>query len=298
MIGAALAGRWKTTDPADRLRMTEIPNVCLNLSNSPENVLVVHQALSGVAETLGLDALESNDLDTAVIEACNNVVRHAYEGVEGPLEVEVYALPGTVDVVVRDHGIGIRPHVGERTQPHTGIGLPIVHALTQRVAYSNLAGGGTEMRMQFTMPNALALEPLHEDGLGPRIAGETEPADTIEMALGPSAVTRAVLPRVLSTLAERVGFSSQRISEVQLVADALAANARDLTSAGHLGVAANLAPGTLQLRIGPSRVGSAGRLLDAGAGGPGGVIERLSDDHLLASADSAETLVLRFRDRP
>jgi serine/threonine-protein kinase RsbW len=277
--------------------MAEIPNVYLSLSNRPDNVLVVRQALAGVAETLGLDALETNDLDTAVTEACNNVVRHAYEGEEGPLEVEVYALPGAVDVVVRDHGIGIRPHVGERTQPHTGLGLPIVHVLTQRVGYSNLAGGGTEIRMQFAMPSAAALEPFDEHGLEPYIAGKAELVDTIEMALAPGTVARAVLPRVLSALAARVNFSIDRISDVQLVADTLAANARDSISGSHLGVAVNLAPRNLELRIGPLRAGSARSLLDSTTGGLGPAIERLTDERRVASSDSAEMLALRLVER-
>src|SRR5271163_3915315 len=107
------------------LTMTETPNVCITLSNSPENLAVVHQTLAGLGGILGLDALDSNDLETAVIEVCKNVVYHAYEGQEGPLELEIHTLAGAVEVVVRDHGIGIRPHVGERTLPHTGIGLPI-----------------------------------------------------------------------------------------------------------------------------------------------------------------------------
>jgi serine/threonine-protein kinase RsbW len=277
--------------------MAEIPNVCLNLSNRPENVLVVHQALAGVAEKLGLDALETNDLDTAVTEVCNNVVLHAYDGQEGPLEVEVYALPGTVDVVVRDHGIGIRPHVGERKQPHTGLGLPIVHALTQRIAYSNLAGGGTEVRMRFAAPNAAALEPLDPDGLEAHVAGEAELASRIEMALAPITVARAVLPRVLSALAERACFCTERISDVRLLADTLAADARDSISASHLGVAVNLAPRSLELRIGPLRVGSAGTLLGSTSDDLGPVLERLTDDRRVAACDSAEMLVLRLVER-
>jgi serine/threonine-protein kinase RsbW len=73
--------------------MAEIPNVRLSLSNRPENVLVVRQALTGVAGSLGLDAIETNDLNTAVTEACNNVVLHAYEGDPGPMWFELKAGP-------------------------------------------------------------------------------------------------------------------------------------------------------------------------------------------------------------
>jgi serine/threonine-protein kinase RsbW len=277
--------------------MVAIPNVRLSLSNSPESVPVVQQALAGVAASLGLDALETNDLDTAVTEVCNNVVHHAYEGQEGPLEVELYALAGALDVVVRDRGIGIRPHVGERSQPHTGLGMPIVHALTQRIAFSKLAGGGTEVRMQFTTPSAAALEPLEEGELESHVIGEAELASTIEMALAPSSVARAVLPRVLGALAQRARFSSEQIADVRRFSETLAANAGDAIGAGHLGVAVELAPRDLGLRIGPLRAGSATRLLDASTDGLGPTIELRAGDARVVSSGSAEMLALRLLER-
>jgi serine/threonine-protein kinase RsbW len=275
--------------------MAEIPNVCLNLANRPENVLVVRQALTGVAENLGLDPVETNDLNTAATEACNNVVQHAYEGEEGPLEVEVYALPGAVDVVVRDHGVGIRPHADAGEEAHAGIGLPVIHALTQRVEFRNLPGGGTEVRMQFPAPNAETLEPL-SDGAGTSTSDtRARLASTVEMTLAPSTLAQAVLPRVLSALAARAYFSTDRISDVQLVADTLVAHAGDSISGSHLGVAVNLAPRDLELEIGPLRAGSARRLIDsAAADGFGAVIERLTDDHRVSASDSVEMLELRL----
>jgi serine/threonine-protein kinase RsbW len=278
--------------------MDEIPNVSLSLSNAPESVVVVQQALGGVALVLGLDALETNDLNTAVTEACNNVVLHAYEGMEGPLEVEVYALAGALDVVVRDRGIGIRPHVGERTQPHTGLGMPIVHALTQRVAFSKLDAGGTEMRMQFTTPDAAALGALEGEALESQIAGADGGRDTTAIALAPSSVVRAVLPRVLGALAKRARFSTDGTSDVQLVADTLAANAKEFTSVGQLGVTVDLAPDALELRIGPLPAGAAARLLDAcvDADGRRLAIERLPHLRGEASCNSTETLALLLRE--
>jgi anti-sigma regulatory factor (Ser/Thr protein kinase) len=278
--------------------MADIPNVCLNLSNRPENVLVVRQALTGVAEKLGLDAVETNDLNTAVTEACNNVVQHAYEGEEGPLEVEVYGLDGAVDVVVRDHGIGIRPHAEDSAEAHAGIGLPVIHALTQSVGFSNLPGGGTEVRMQFAAPGTGGLEPLPEDAKEARTNGtQAELAATVEMSLGPSTVAQAVLPRVLSALAARAYFSTDRISDVQLVADTLAANSHDSIIGSHLGVAVELAPRNLELRIGPLRLGSAKLLIDATTDGLGEVIDRLTDEQTVAASDSTETLALRMVER-
>jgi serine/threonine-protein kinase RsbW len=277
--------------------MAEIPNVCLNLWNRPENVLVVRQALTGVAEKLDLDAVETNDLNTAVTEAANNVVQHAYEGGEGPLEVEVYALPGAVDVVVRDHGIGIRPHAEDAAEAHAGIGLPVIHALTQSVGFSNLPGGGTEVRMQFAAPRAGTLEPLVTDEHEFERPVNGQLASTVEIKIGPNAVAQAVLPRVLSALAARAYFSTDRISDVQLVADTLVANSPDSISGSHLGVEIDLTPRNLELRIGPLRAGSAKILIDAASDGLGDVIERLTDAQSVAASDSTETLELRLVER-
>ena len=169
--------------------MADTPNVCLNLSNRAENVLVVRQALTGVGETLGLDAIETNDLNTAVTEACNNVVLHAYEGEEGPLEVEVYALSGGIAVVVRDHGRGIRPRSGGDEEVHPGIGLPVIQALTRRVQFRDLSPGGTEVRMEFAARQARETGPLNGDGWEARASDSSELANTVDEPIRQSCAT-------------------------------------------------------------------------------------------------------------
>jgi serine/threonine-protein kinase RsbW len=278
--------------------MAEIPNVCLSLPSRPENVLVVRQALTGVAECLGLDAVATNDLTTAVTEACNNVVLHAYDGGEGPLEVDVHALADAVAVVVRDHGRGIDPPMlpdEQEEDARVGLGLPVIAALSRDVELKDRDGGGTEVRMVFAAANAAALE--LSDGAVPALCIEphTEPANTISLSLAPNTIVRAVLPRVLSTLAARAHFSVDRISDVQIVADVLAAKSRESLSALHLDVGVTVAPRSLKLRLGPLQTGHGESLLSAAADGMAPVIERLTDGHhRVERADSAETLELRL----
>jgi anti-sigma regulatory factor (Ser/Thr protein kinase) len=107
-----------------------IPNVRLNLSSRPENVVLVRQVLRGLADTVGLDAIELNDISTAVSEACNNVVSHAYPDGEGPLEVELRTSEDGLEVVVRDHGCGLSPQP-EPAAEIGGIG-PAGHGGTRR----------------------------------------------------------------------------------------------------------------------------------------------------------------------
>lgn len=45
-----------------RILMAELPNVRLNLANRPENVLLVREMLTGVAETTDLDRNDLSDI--------------------------------------------------------------------------------------------------------------------------------------------------------------------------------------------------------------------------------------------
>ena len=65
------------------------PAVRLELDSRPETLTLVRGVLAGVAELIGLDPELLDDLKTAVSEACNNVVMHAYGGETGPLEVRM-----------------------------------------------------------------------------------------------------------------------------------------------------------------------------------------------------------------
>jgi serine/threonine-protein kinase RsbW len=276
--------------------VAEIANASLKLAARAENILVVRQALTGVAECIGLDAIETNDLVTATTEAANNVVVHAYEGGEGPLEVEVYGHPLGLRVVVRDHGVGMQVAGAPVESVSAAIGLTVIQALAGEVELGDVEGGGVEVRMLFAM--AKSLEPVPANGGGEvrtRAGGETA-ATAVELTLAPSSLARCVVPRVLSALAARAHFSTDRISDLQVIADALVAHAERSISGTHLGLGVALAPRSLELEIGPLLAGSAGSLLGA-ADGDGPVIERLTDAQAVAPRGGAETLALRVTER-
>ena len=267
--------------------MSEVSNIRVHGANTAEVVGVVHEALLALAEALALDALETDDLDTAVIEAANNVVHHAYDGAGGPLEVELYSLDAAVEVAVRDRGLGIRPHLGERRGPHTGIGLPIIHSLTERVCFSNRSGGGTEVRMRFAAPRAAALEDTGTGPWQPSTVAAGEAAGTIELELGPRPLARAVLPGVLGSLAAAAGFSAAGIAELRLLGDALANG-----GAGRLRILLSASEGALELRAEPLHPDARSALLSAAVAQGGLRRERLSE----REDSSAEVLALRLHD--
>jgi serine/threonine-protein kinase RsbW len=277
--------------------MAERANVRLQLANRPENVMLVREALTGVADAFALDRGDLIDIHTAVTEACNNVVQHAYAGEEGPLEVVVEPAPDAVTVVVRDWGVGIpAPHGGAAAhEAGPGIGLTAIHTLSQRLDLRRLAGGGTEVRMEFATLGARPPRPRATPAAAlPAIAPPAR-APTIALTVTPGALARTVLPRLMCGLAARAHFSTDRLSDLHLIADALGASA----GVAPLHTVADVQPRALELRIGPLERGRGQRLVAASSldGLLGGsVIAKLVDRCQVESAGPYEVLALRLMD--
>jgi serine/threonine-protein kinase RsbW len=282
--------------PVDR---TGSPNVRLNVSNRPENVVLVRQMLAGLAEAVDLDANDLNDISTAVTEACNNVVLHAYGDEEGPLEIEVYASPSAIEVVVRDHGTGILPRT-TRADETAGIGLSVIQALTQRVEFRGTSDSGTEVQMAFATPGAHLLEPFSGEETDLPTTVEAELDTAMEIAIAPAPLARTILPRLLSALAARAHFRTDRIADMELVADALTAQVPGSIRGSHLSIGISFEPHDLELRIAPLHAGSADQLmLDSAVDGIAPVISKLTDHHRVATvgpSSDAEMLALRLLD--
>src|SRR3982074_2858756 len=94
---------------------------------------MVRAMLAGAAELLELGAELLADLKTAVSEACNNVVMHAYGEAPGPLIVDLVAAPDAVAVTVSDHGDGIRDSTP--AENHIGVGIAVINALAVRAEF-------------------------------------------------------------------------------------------------------------------------------------------------------------------
>jgi serine/threonine-protein kinase RsbW len=270
------------------------PNVRLSLPGTPENVVLVREMLSGVAETTGVVDGCLNDIRTAVTEACNNVVLHAYEGEQGPLEVELGTVEDAVWVLVRDRGRGTFEPSPASAE---GIGLHVIDTLADHVEFNHPVGGGTEVRMEFATPGVSVLDLLpREPGLPLLTLAGSPEATTVSIA--PIGLARTVLPRLVSALAARAHFSTDRISDAQLLADALVAHARGALSGEHLSIGLKVEPRDLELCIAPLSIGCAQALIgNSGLEGLGQVIEKLTDRQGVATAGHYETLTLGLVDR-
>ncbi len=276
-------------------------NVRLNLANTPENVVLVREMLSGVGEAIELDAGDLSDVRTAVTEACNNVVLHAYKGERGPLEVELYLIGSSLEVIVRDQGIGLPAEPRSLEIDSGGIGLHVIDTLTQVAELTDGQDGGTVVRMRFSASGARALEPVQADGKEARTVALSGTPTTTTICIAPLSLARTVLPRLVITLAAHAHFSTDRISDAQLLADALVEHAQGAIRGDQLSVDVTVEPRDLELHISPLEAGRARDLieqpeLDNKLGDISTIVEKLVDRHRFASVGSHETLTLGLSD--
>ncbi len=270
--------------------MAGIPNVRLSLSSKPENVLLVRQALRGLADMVALDAIELNDISTALSEACNNVVAHAYPGGTGPMDVEMRGSEDGLELLVRDRGCGLKPHASEPSEIG-GIGIPVMLALADSVEFAGADGEGTDVRMRFATPKAalLAGEASSQDGAEEVLIGADGDQDGVYLAVGPPALASSVLARVLAAIAARAHLSTERIATTRPLAEQLVDHLSNEDEVWHLALAATVAPRQLDLRIVSLPAGSSlGELPPA--------LEELTECHRVSRTGSVEVLALRLHE--
>jgi serine/threonine-protein kinase RsbW len=272
------------------------PSVSLELDSSPETLTLVRGVLGGLAEGLSLDPELLDDIKTAVSEACNNVVMHAYGGDSGPLRVALYVDDDAIEVVVRDRGQGI--HVltpsDDRLQ---GVGIPIMRALAQKTAFRPLADGGTEVWMQFSGVRDGELlyrqpAPAAAEGVwGERLSGDAV------VSLSPVNFVGGVLGRLARALAARARFSLDRFSDVYLVTDALAAHAVHTASEPRIGFGIRTEPRRLEVTLGPLRAGASTELVSDSPSEVSSALRLLADELEIRTENGDEVIHLVMRDK-
>jgi serine/threonine-protein kinase RsbW len=241
--------------------------VQLRLAARPENVALVRQALSGIGDTFAVQPALLADMKTAVTEACNNVVLHAYPDHDGMLEVEASPDDDYVTVIVRDHGDGMQPGSVQPDEPSLGLGLPLIAALSHRFEIRGGTGRGIEVRMLFLVDDAAEAGNGIEatvDAEAPtapvRKSGE-EASKATGVAITPGRIMAPVLGRLAAMLAARADFSLERLSDAVLVTDAISAHVSSYIAGRHASVAFEDGNGMLNLRVGPLRQGGGQALL-------------------------------------
>ncbi len=235
------------------------PCVSLVLDSRAETLTLVRAMLSAVAEWLSIDPELVDDLKTAVSEACNNVVRHAYpDQPSGPLSVELYVLEHSLVTLIGDRGVGLDDRAEQSDQ--LKVGIPVIRALTEHAEFGTRSAGGTEVLMSFAgvrggrrlfQPRG---EPLPPDGLASQLQGDAvgsiSPVDLLGMVLG----------RVARALAATAQFSLDRFSDLYLLTDALTAQVTSAAITNRMAFALEVRGPRLELSIGPLSPGSGERI--------------------------------------
>jgi serine/threonine-protein kinase RsbW len=271
--------------------MAEGSTVRLRLESRPQTLTIVRGMLGGVAELLSIDPELLDDLKTSVSEACNNVVLHAYGGDAGPMEVGLFVTDDHFSVRVSDQGVGMPapPPAGDVSQ---GIGLSVIRALTEDVQFSSAPGGGTEVRMDFSVrrDGRKLFEPpppaTHDADMTPVEGGEGE----VVVSLSPVTLLPGVLGRLARTLAATAHFSLDRFSDVYLVTDTLAAHAASAADGSRIEARLAAADRRLELVVGPFRKGTGSRLDVQATDHPASPLVLLSDQVAVQEAGDAELL--------
>lgn len=252
---------------------TDHPDVRLCLPALPENVPLVRQALAGLADELEVDPARASDMKIALTEACTNAVMHAYGDQVGPLEVVMETHHGRLELAVRDRGHGMRPLPSESEGPPLGFGLALIASLSDEFG---IVGGrhGTEVRIAFFLNSVTDAPPLLVQL--PEAAVPRSECIVVSLAAGNHA--SAVLGRVVSLVAARADFSIDRLSDAQIVSDAIAGAAGAHTVDGTLRVGIEERANGFDLVVGPLVAGGGDSLVRATQlPGLGGLLERLAD---------------------
>jgi anti-sigma regulatory factor (Ser/Thr protein kinase) len=233
----------------------ESSSIRLELLSSPASVTLVRAMLSGVGERFELDPEFIDDLKTAVSEACNNVVLHAYPDAPGPLTVQLEVERDEISVSVTDSGMGLNQV--STAADRMGVGLAVISALADRAEFESVPEGGTAVHMAFSArgrPIAVAAATERDGRPRSRVEGE------VMLTVSPVGLLGDVLGRVSRAIAAGAQFSLDRFSDLYLVTDEIAAHARSSAAAPDIGCAMSGSAGRLEMIVGPFRTGTVSAL--------------------------------------
>jgi len=246
-----------------------VSELFLRVPAEPENVIVVREMLRGIDSLLMARAGLSESVQTAVSEAANNVIMHAYQdGPPGPLEVDV-SLEGRLEIRVRDQGVGFDPLAEDPDDGSAGFGRAVITAFADEVRVTSAPGAGSEVRLRWGVP---PMCPSAGPGHSQPLTGETV------LCLRPHSAFSAVTGRVMAALGARSRLPVDRLNDLQLIGDALISHSAPVLCGSHLSFAFLRRPGRLQVSAGPFVLDGAEavRLARSVEGVP--LIDRLADD--------------------
>jgi serine/threonine-protein kinase RsbW len=139
---------------AQDTRDQQMPTI--KLPASVEQLATIREFVVQASQDLALGDRTIYEVELAVDEACSNVIRHAYRGQEGAIEVSVEPYAKGVEVVIRDWGEPFDPQavpvpdvkapLGQRQLG--GLGLYIMRQIMDEVHFAFDAELGNTLTMR------------------------------------------------------------------------------------------------------------------------------------------------------
>jgi serine/threonine-protein kinase RsbW len=114
----------------------------------PRSVAQARAELASFASGTGAPDVLVDGVRLAVSEAVTNAVRHAYPLEPGEVRVCASVAEQELEVVVSDDGCGVR---SDRDDSGLGLGLALIHEVSDQMTLAPRASGGTEVRMRFRL---------------------------------------------------------------------------------------------------------------------------------------------------
>ena len=122
----------------------------LRFPAKPEYLVLGRLVLSGLARAEPIEEDALSDLKLALTEACSNSVRHAYAEAGGAVDVRYEISDGYLAIEVEDDGAGFDPpRRSDLLEPELlegGLGLAIIRAVSEELAYRPRDGRGSSVR--------------------------------------------------------------------------------------------------------------------------------------------------------
>ncbi|SHK00395.1 ATP-binding protein [Paramaledivibacter caminithermalis] len=138
-----------TTKCANKSEDSKKENICMSLPSKPEYVSIVRMTSSVIANKIGFNIEDIEDIKVAVGEACNNAVLHGCDS--NIFKVEFIISEEKFIIEIEDEGKGFNvdkyPHPDICNPKESGLGIFIIKSLMDNVEVKSSPGKGTFIRM-------------------------------------------------------------------------------------------------------------------------------------------------------
>lgn len=132
----------------EEIQDKKIDLVEMNMPSKPEYVGVIRLTVSAIANRMGFNIEEIEDIKVAVAEGCTNAIKH---GLDNNFNIKIKVSEDRLSIIIQDKGKGC--NLEEIKEPdlldpkESGLGLFIIKSLMDEVEFVSKEGSGFELKM-------------------------------------------------------------------------------------------------------------------------------------------------------